>query len=571
LDSPIAPPFSVFDPVSWRRTTDETTKSIHRAIARQGWLELQRPTAAIGLRRIEHLTVLRRSTRDLTESREIGAARVSPQVSLVRRPSKTTIPKGEMVMQDRAPRRGWTLALASLGLFMVALDTLVVTTALPVLRVDLGASLGDLEWTVNAYNLSFACLLLTGAALGDRFGRRRMFSVGLAGFTLASAAAALSPSVGWLIGARTVQGAAAAIVMPLTLTLISEAFPAEKRGAAIGLWGGIAGLAVAAGPVVGGAVVDGIDWHWIFWLNVPIGIVLVPLAARMLTESFGPRPKLDPVGVLLAASGLASLTWALIRANSVGWGSVEIVTTLAVGAILVGAFLGWERRAPSPMLPLGLFRVKEFSAANAVSFFMYAGLFGALFLMAQFLQTALGHSPLEAGLLLLPWTATPMVVAPLAGALADKLGNRPFMVLGLILQAVGLGWVALIASPDVSYLQLGAALTVAGVGTSMCFPTVANAVASSVPQQEVGVASGTNSTLRELGGVFGVAVLAAVFTHQGVYSSAQSFIDRFQPALFVGAGLTAVGVVAALFAPGRTKHEDAAVFRPAVPAYATDD
>jgi EmrB/QacA subfamily drug resistance transporter len=483
----------------------------------------------------------------------------------------TTIQKGETVMQDRAPRRGWTLALASLGLFMVALDTLVVTTALPVLRVDLGASLGDLEWTVNAYNLSFACLLLTGAALGDRFGRRRMFSVGLVGFTLASAAAALSPSVGWLIGARTVQGAAAAIVMPLTLTLISEAFPAEKRGAAIGLWGGIAGLAVAAGPVVGGAVVDGIDWHWIFWLNVPIGIVLAPLAARMLTESFGPRPKLDPVGVLLAASGLASLTWALIRANSVGWGSVEIVTTLAAGAVLVGAFLAWERRAPSPMLPLGLFGVKEFSAANAVSFFMYAGLFGALFLMAQFLQTALGHSPLEAGLLLLPWTATPMVVAPLAGALADKLGNRPFMVLGLILQAVGLGWVALIASPDVSYLQLGAALTVAGVGTSMCFPTVANAVASSVPQQEVGVASGTNSTLRELGGVFGVAVLAAVFTHQGVYDSAQSFIDRFQPALFVGAGLTAVGVLAALFAPGRAQHEDAAVLRPAVPAYATDD
>jgi EmrB/QacA subfamily drug resistance transporter len=473
-------------------------------------------------------------------------------------------------MTDVAPRRGWTLVLASLGLFMVALDTLVVTTALPVLRVDLGASLGDLEWTVNAYNLSFACLLLTGAALGDRFGRRRMFAVGIAGFTLASAAAALSPSVGWLIGARTIQGAAAAVVMPLTLTLISEAFPAEKRGAAIGLWGGIAGLAVAAGPLVGGAVVDGVDWHWIFWLNVPIGVALVPFALTRLTESFGPRPRLDPVGVILASSGLASITWALVRGNSVGWGSAEIVATFAAGAVLIAAFLAWERRVESPMLPLDLFRQRGFSAANAVSFFMYAGLFGALFLMAQFLQTALGHSPLEAGLLILPWTATPMVVAPVAGALADRFGNRPFMVLGLALQAVGLGWVALIADPAISYLELGAALTVAGIGTSMCFPTVANAVASSVPQQEVGVASGTNSTLRELGGVFGVAVLAAVFTHHGVYATPQSFIDGFRPALFVGAALTAAGIFAALLAPGRSRQEAAGLTHP-VPAYAIDD
>jgi EmrB/QacA subfamily drug resistance transporter len=473
-------------------------------------------------------------------------------------------------MQDVIHRRGWTLVLASLGLFMVALDTLVVTTALPVLRVDLGASLGDLEWTVNAYNLSFACLLLTGAALGDRFGRRRMFAVGVAGFTLASAAAALSPSVGWLIGARTIQGAAAAIVMPLTLTLISEAFPAEKRGAAIGLWGGIAGLAVAAGPLVGGAVVDGIDWHWIFWLNVPIGIALVPLALSRLSESFGPRPRLDPLGVVLGAGGLASVTWALVRGNSVGWGSAEIVAAFTAGAVLIGAFLAWERRAKNPMLPLGLFRYRGFSAANAVSFFMYAGLFGALFLMAQFLQTALGHSPLEAGLLILPWTATPMVIAPVAGALADRFGNRPFMVLGLALQAVGLGWVALIAGTSISYVELGAALTVAGIGTSMCYPTVANAVASSVPHQEVGVASGTNSTLRELGGVFGVALLAAVFTHHGVYASSQSFIDGFRPALFVGAALTAAGIFAALLAPGRSRPEAAGVTHP-VPAFAAND
>src|SRR5438105_6289927 len=403
---------------------------------------------------------------------------------------------------QRPPRKGWTLVLASLGLFMVALDTLVVTTALPVLRVDLGASLADLEWTVNAYHLSFACFLLTGAALGDRFGRRRMFAVGLLVFTAASAAGALSPNVGALIAARAVQGAGAAIVMPLTLTLISAAFPAEKRGAAIGLWGGIAGLAVAAGPVVGGGVIDGISWHWIFWLNVPIGLALIPLATRRLSESFGPRPELDITGSVLAAAGVLGLTWGLVRANSVGWASGEVIAALVAGVMLVAIFIGWEQRAASPMLPLALFRARGFASANAVSFLMYAGLFGALFLMAQFLQTALGQSPLEAGVRLLPWTAAPMVVAPIAGGLADRFGNRPFVAAGLALQACGLGWVALIAKPEMGYLQLGLALTVAGVGTSLCFPTVANAAFASTPPEEAGVASGTNSALRELGGVF---------------------------------------------------------------------
>jgi EmrB/QacA subfamily drug resistance transporter len=461
-----------------------------------------------------------------------------------------------------APRKAWTLVLASLGLFMVALDTLVVTTALPVLRVDLGASLSDLEWTVNIYNLAFACLLLTGAALGDRFGRRRMFAIGLSVFTASSAAAALSPTVGALIAARAVQGAGAALVMPLTLTLISAAFPAAKRGAAIGLWGGIAGLAVAAGPVVGGAVIDGLSWHWIFWLNVPLGLALIPLSLARLTESFGPRPQLDLTGLALAAVGVLGLTWALVRANTVGWGSAEVMASLAAGAVFVAGFLVWERRARSPMLPLALFRIREFSSANAVSFFMYAGLFGVLFLMAQFLQTALGYSPLQAGIRLLPWTATPMVVAPIAGALADRFGNRPFMVLGLTMQAIGFGWIALIAKPDMGYLELGIALTVAGVGTSLCWPTVANAVMGSVPPEEAGIASGANSSLRELGGVFGVAVLAAVFTHQGVYGSPSVFVDRFQTALVVGAALTAAGIVAALLAPGRRAREDAAMVGP---------
>jgi EmrB/QacA subfamily drug resistance transporter len=446
---------------------------------------------------------------------------------------------------------------------MVALDTLVVTTALPVLRVDLHASLSELEWTVNTYNLAFASLLLTGAALGDRFGRRRMFGIGLALFTAASAAAALAPTAGALIAARAIQGAGAAIVMPLTLTLISAAFPTEKRGAAIGLWGGIAGLAVAAGPVVGGGVIDGINWHWIFWLNVPIGLTLIPLAARKLSESYGPRSELDLTGLVLAGAGLLGITWALVRGNSIGWSSTETIAAAAAGAVLLVLFLVWESWTATPMLPLALFRSRGFAAANAVSFLMYAGLFGALFLMAQFLQTALGESPLQAGIRLLPWTAAPMVVAPIAGGLADRFGNRPFMAAGLVLQAVGLGWVALIASPSIGYLELGAALTIAGIGTSLCFPTVANAVFAATPPEEAGIASGTNSALRELGGVLGVAVLAAVFSHNGGYSSPHVFVHGFAAALWVAAAISAIGVVAALV-PGRARRADAPSAQPLV-------
>jgi EmrB/QacA subfamily drug resistance transporter len=440
----------------------------------------------------------------------------------------------------------WTVVLTSLGVFMTALDTLVVSTSLPALRTDLHASLQSLEWTVNAYNLAFACFLLTGAALGDRLGRRRMLTVGLALFTAASATAALSPSAGALVAARAIQGAGAALVMPLTLTIISEAFPVEKRGTAIGLWGGITGLGVAIGPVVGGAVVDGISWHWIFWVNVPVGIALIPLAATKLTESFGPRPQLDVIGLIVAGAGTLGLTWGLVRGNAAGWGSAEVLGALIAGAALIGAFLQWERRARTPMLTLGHFRRPTFATANAVSFLMYAGLFGALFLMAQFFQTCLGYSPLEAGIRLLPWSMPPMFIAPIAGALADRYGNRPFMALGLALQAAGLAWVALIADPGVGYAQLGVALTIAGTGTSFCFPTVANAVMGSVPQEDAGIASGTNAAIRELGGVLGVAVLASVFAGDGGYATARTFVDGFTAAIWVAVAFSSLGVVAAL-------------------------
>jgi EmrB/QacA subfamily drug resistance transporter len=450
-----------------------------------------------------------------------------------------------------SPNTVWTLVLASLGVFMTALDTLVVANSLPALRHSLHANLSDLEWTVNAYNLAFAVALLTGAALGDRYGRKRMYWIGLLGFTVASAAAALSPSVGALIAARGVQGVAAAIVMPMTLTLISEAFPAAKRGAAIGLWGGITGLAVALGPVVGGAIVGGISWHWIFWLNVPIGAALVPLSMARLTESHGPRSKLDIVGLLLAGAGFFGITWGLIRASSIGWNSTETIIALVLGALLVAAFLQWERRTPAPMLSPKLFASRQFNAANGVSFFMYASLFGVLFLMMQFLQTALGYSPLQAGLRTLPWTGAPMVIAPIAGALADRIGNRPLLLTGLALQAAGLGWIAAIATPGMNYTWLAVALGVAGVGISLCFPTVANAVVGAVPPSEMGIASGTNSALREIGGVFGIAILASVFAHAGVYTSPSTFIDHFTDAVWLGAAFSAVGIFAAAALPGR--------------------
>jgi len=459
--------------------------------------------------------------------------------------------------------RGWTLGLASLGVFMTALDTLVVANSLPALRESLNADLGDLEWTVNAYNLAFAVALLTGAALGDRYGRKRMYWIGVLGFTIASAGAALSPSVGALIAARGIQGLAAAVVMPMTLTLISDAFPAEKRGAAIGLWGGVTGLAVALGPVVGGAIVGGISWHWIFWLNVPVGLALIPLSMSRLTESFGPRPRLDIIGLILAGAGFFGITWGLVEANRVGWSSIETILALALGAVLVVAFLGWERRTATPMLSAELFRSRGFNAANGVSFFMYASLFGVLFLMMQFLQTALGYSPLEAGLRTLPWTGAPMLVAPIAGALADRFGNRPFMLLGLALQAVGLGWVAAIAEPGMGYTWLGVALGIAGVGISLCFPTVANAVVGSVPPADMGIASGTNSSLREIGGVFGIAILAGVFANPGVYTSPTIFIDHFKNAVWLGAAFSAIGIIAAAALPGRGNLEPG----PGLPAH----
>src|SRR5215211_5677423 len=451
----------------------------------------------------------------------------------------------------QSKRSLWTLAIVSVALFMVTLDNLVVTNALVSIREDLGASLEQLEWTVNAYTLSFAVFLLTAAALGDRLGRRSVFVTGVGVFTLASAAAALAPSTEALIAARAVQGLGAAVITPLSLTLLSEAFSAERRGLALGVWSGVTGLGVALGPVVGGAVVEGFSWQWIFWLNVPVGLAVAPAGLAMLAESRGPNRHLDVPGVALASAGLLGVVFGIVRAQALGWTSTTILASIGGGVVLLAAFVAWELHAQAPMLPMRFFRNRAFAATSGVSLAMFFGAFGSIFLLAQFFQVAQGYSPLEAGIRTLPWTAMPIFVAPIAGVLSDRIGSRPLMAAGLALQAIGLAWLALVSEPDVAYGLLVPAFVMAGTGMALVFAPAANAVLGAVRPSEAGQASGATNTIREIGGVLGVAVLASVFTQVGGYGSPASFVDGLVPAVWVGAAVLAVGALVALLVPGK--------------------
>jgi EmrB/QacA subfamily drug resistance transporter len=453
----------------------------------------------------------------------------------------------------RPGRAGWALALTGVAFFMVALDALVVMTALPAIGRDLSAGMSTLEWTVNAYALTTAAGIVTAAALGDRYGRRRVFVAGLALFTAASAACALAPTAGALIAARAVQGLGAATVIPLSLTILSAAFPPAKRGAVVGVWGGIAGIAVASGPLIGGAVVQGLDWHWIFWVNVPIGLVAAVLAGRLLVERRGPATRLDIPAAVLVTAGSTSLVWALVRANDAGWRSPATLGGLGLGVALIAAFVAWERRAPAPMLPPALFRNTRFSAANATAFLMSGALMGAVFLMSQYVQLVLGYSPLGTGLRFLPWTATPLVVAPLAGTLSDRIGARPVMATGMLLQGVGLGWIAAIAGAHLGYPAMVLPLIVAGVGVSMALPTTAAAALNAVGPADMGKASGASNTLQRLGGAFGIAVATSVFSSYGHLGAPAAFVTGFRPALGLAAGLSVLGAVTALATGARRR------------------
>jgi len=453
-------------------------------------------------------------------------------------------------------RTVWAIALTSVVGFMASLDNLVVTTALPAIRIHLGGSLQDLEWTVNAYTLTFAVLLLLGAALGDRFGRRRFFAVGTGVFTLASLGAALAPNIQTLIAARAVQGVGAAILMPLTLTLLTTAVPPARRGAALGIWGAVNGVAIALGPLIGGTIVQHLSWQWIFALNVPIGVVVIPLILLRLSESRGASPRLDLVGTALASLGLFGVVLGVIRGNSDGWTSPLVLGALIGGAVGLAVFLAWEARSPHPLLPLALFRRRAFAAVNGATVLMGIGMFGAIFLLSQYLQTGLGYSPTEAGLRMLPWTGMPLIVAPIAGALSDRISGRHLIAAGLALQAGCLAWMAAFVGPD--YASQVPGLLLGGVGMALFFAPVANVLMSSVEPKDQGVASGTNSALREVGGALGVAVLTAVFTANGDTGSAQHFNAGLVPALWTGAALVAAAVPVMLLAGGRGSRTAAA-------------
>jgi EmrB/QacA subfamily drug resistance transporter len=444
------------------------------------------------------------------------------------------------------PHLGWVLGLTSTAYFMVILDSVVVITALPRMQRDLHVGLGSLQWTLNSFNIAFAAGIITAAALGDRFGRRRVFNLGLALFTVASVACALAPNASELIAARTVQGLGGAIILPLSLTILTTAFPAERRGMIIGIYGGLAGLAVAMGPIIGGAVTQGIDWHWIFWINVPIGAVALPLALRLLPESHGAPERLDPLGVALISGGVVAIVWALVRANQSGWASAEIVSCLVAGAVLLLAFVDWERRVKEPLVPLRLFRSQAFALGNATTFLMTGAIFTAGLLVTEEFQFARGYSPVWAGVRLLPFFGTPMVIAPIAGAVSDRIGRRPVMATGLFMLTAGLVWVSLRGSLSTNWVELVIALLIAGVGISMALPTVPTAVLNAVAPDELGKASGINYMMQRFGAVFGIAIGSAVFATYGHIGTPASVTDGFKPALAASALFALLAALSAL-------------------------
>jgi EmrB/QacA subfamily drug resistance transporter len=434
---------------------------------------------------------------------------------------------------------------------MMALDAMVITTAFAIIRAEFGASVETLQWTVNAFNLTFAVLLLSGAALGDRFGRRNMFAAGIALFVAASVACALARSAEWLIVSRAAQGAGAALVMPLAMAILSGAFAKEERARALGIFSGITGCALIIGPAVGGLLTASLGWRFIFWINVPIGIVLIALATVRLRESFGPQAKLDITGLALVAAAALALVWGLIRGNRTGWLSAEVIGALAAGIVFALAFVLYERRAAAPMIPMGLFASRPFSAGVVSSFLFYAAMYGVLFLLPQFLQVTLGFGPLGAGLRLLPWTSTLFLTAPVAGAVVQKFGERQLVVTGLLMQAAGLGWIAFEASAGATYPMMVAPLIIAGVGVSMAMPAAQNAILSSVAVTEMGKASGIFNMGRFLGGMFGVALQVAVFSAYGAADTRADFAGGFAAAMIVAAMLSLFAALAGGFLPAR--------------------
>ncbi|MBL1103789.1 MFS transporter [Streptomyces sp. 5-8] len=458
-----------------------------------------------------------------------------------------------MANEAAAPARpsfGLTVLAVSLPMFMVALDNLVVTNALASIRSDLDATVQGLQWVTNSYILGFASLLLVAAGLGDRYGRRKVFVSGLTLFVLFSVGCALSTSTEALVTLRALQGMSAAAVLPLSLTMLTVAVPPEKRGVAIGVWSSISSLAVGIAPLIGGAITTGIGWHWLFWLNVPIGLIAVPLVLRVHAESKGAAVGLDPLGLLLGAAGVLALVWAIVDSSDYGWTSARVLGKYAAAAVLLVAFVLWERRTTAPLLPLRIYRSRAFTLTNLSSLAVYFGLFGSIFFLAQYLQVARHHSPFVAGLWTLPWAVMPTIFAPYAGKLIPKVGPARLIAAGLGLSAVGLAWCALISDPGTADWQMVVPYMLCGIGTGLIFAPSATVVVSSVQPQDIGKASGTNATVREIGSALGIAVLTTVFINRGGnYTSPEAFTDAVIPGLWICVAVLLLGGVVALGIP----------------------
>jgi EmrB/QacA subfamily drug resistance transporter len=438
-------------------------------------------------------------------------------------------------------KKWWTLAAVAFGLFMIMLDNTIVNVALPSIERSLHMSISSLEWIVTAYALTFAALLITGGKLGDLYGRRKMFIAGLAVFTLASLACGLAPSAGFLIGARAVQGVGAALMNPATLSIITATFPPKERGQAIGIWAGVSALALAIGPLVGGLIVDNINWHWIFYVNVPVGVAGILVSRWVIAESrdTSHEQSIDLPGLITSSGALLSLSYALIEGNRHGWGSPEIIGLFVGSAVLLAVFIALELRQRLPMLDLGLFRIGAFAGANIVAMLVSLGMFGVFFFISLYVQNVLGYSPTKAGAIFLPMTILIILIAPIAGKLSDRVGSRWLMGAGMGILGVSLLLYQRIGL-HTGFWSLLPQLVLGGVGMALTMSPMTSAAMGAVPVDKAGVGSGVLNSFRQVGGSLGIALMGAILlTYQHPTKSkvvaAQQFVDGLHAALLVSA------------------------------------
>ncbi len=443
-------------------------------------------------------------------------------------------------------RKWWTLAAVSFGLFMIMLDNTVVNVALPSIQEDLGADLSELQWVVAGYALTFAALMLIGGKVSDAYGRRLIFVVGIAVFTLASLACGLADSSEMLIGARVVQGAGAALMNPATLSIIAATFPPAQRGAAIGIWAGVSALALAIGPLVGGLLTQHLSWNWIFFVNIPVGVVGVFASFLLIDESRDEaHERLDIPGLATSSVGLFALTYGLIEANTYGWTSVRIVGAFAVAAVALVSFVLLERHQRAPMLPLGLFKNRTYTGANTVVLLVALAMFGVFFFVSLYMQNILGFSAVETGAAFLPMTILIILIAPIAGKTTDRAGSRALMTVGMLLVAAQLLYFSRLTA-DASFWNLLPGFLVGGAGMAMTMTPSAAAATRAVPVDNAGVGAAVLNAFRQVGGSLGIALMGAIMAREAAgRRTVDAFMDGFQRSLLVAAFIALAGAIVA--------------------------